>query len=709
MTFLKGKMNIFHIICLFWWGLTVILLFLFIWVEEANAAGYGWAFIHDRSSRSGNCGAPYNADLRLHAVRNLNHIHLFGDLGLGRGQSGIDASANGVDHITLNCYNPYDPFNWFTRVSDYWSTRGAIIITPQAPQENKLNHFWVRLVPNTDLPSIRLDAPTNGQWFRNPPSPFNVTISNRLMPDSGSTKITQFQLVVQKTPGSAPGGDYLRNFVINGNWPANSSSLTPITFSLPNPGTMPSGIYNWAGYHLEDKLYATNVTSVYSEPNVFGVDGIDPTNVNASYIRAGGSCPGSAPEIIEGNQYQICGRAQDTLSGLREIRLYRVLSDDSSTPSSWGLPIRTCSYSAFPISIRDCMSPLQNTSNEGGRWVHYRACAEDRVGNGNVNDVCDTGMFLIKEIKPWLETRGPSQPSYDDYWSGGVIGSRGCISVFGDCWSFLQERDPNDPSGARYTSPYTIIGIGNVHPHIRSRRGWIIKNYTINMEKFPAPIGPSIYDGLWQKYSTRCQGGVPTFSGLTPSSIAAAIDLARSTHKCNIIRYSGTGIAEINNSDWESSSYTGPPGVVFFPNYDGFGSSLLIKRNIVIANGTGLIFVVKGHINVCRNQACNNLPLSLSNSVRSIDGFYITDGRFITDSFGTSAPLDWPLTINGSVINFNPDGIDWRRNNGGYGRSVNSAWNRNFPSESIRYQPKYLWLFKEELGDAVTVLEEVAP
>lgn len=193
-------------------------------------------------------------------------------------------------------------------------------------------------------------------------------------------------------------------------------------------------------------------------------------------------------------------------------------------------------------------------------------------------------------------------------------------------------------------------------------------------------------------------------AGITPGALAVQVAAAESSRGCRILE--ATDVFDINDNSWFVSGYSGNPVVIFVPNYDGLGISMWIRRNMVIASQTGIIFVTKGSINVCKNHLCGN---PLTPVVDSISGFYVSDRPMYTDVSSTSTPADPRLTIYGSVISFEPAGLNWRRDSGGYGRSMNSALNRDFPSEQIRYQPKYLWLFRQELGDVRTITQEIPP
>ena len=109
---------------------------------------------------------------------------------------------------------------------------------------------------------------------------------------------------------------------------------------------------------------------------------------------------------------------------------------------------------------------------------------------------------------------------------------------------------------------------------------------------------------------------------------------------------------------------------------------------MVIASNTGIIFVVKGNIDV-RDEI-----------VTSIDGIFITDGIFRSSdaaSCGNLTDDDPTLTINGAVYAFGEACFT-------RGLSDNSTE----PAEIINYEPTYLWLVQEIVGDHTVMYREVA-
>jgi hypothetical protein len=228
--------------------------------------------------------------------------------------------------------------------------------------------------------------------------------------------------------------------------------------------------------------------------------------------------------------------------------------------------------------------------------------------------------------------------------------------------------------------------------------GWLLSGYDPDLTHFPQPIGNSIYDALWEKYSRRCDGGPEPFPGggnFTRGNVGSAVDAARNNRNCNVVIH--TGDAELDNNSWTVHGYghggggsTEEPGVIFI---DG---DFDIKRTLKIEDDNGLIFVVSGDIDVERD-------------VSRVDGFFISDGEFYTDKDATLLPTEYILYINGSVISFGDDGIDWTRETPGHGRSGTSALNRSNAIEQLTYQAKYLWLFRNYQGGIQSVFTEVPP
>lgn len=116
-----------------------------------------------------------------------------------------------------------------------------------------------------------------------------------------------------------------------------------------------------------------------------------------------------------------------------------------------------------------------------------------------------------------------------------------------------------------------------------------------------------------------------------------------------------------------------------------------ITKNIQYTNPqAGVVFIVKGDIHI-------------QGTVSRIDAVLISFGQ-LCDSWNgsTCTAVDQQLTINGSVINLNPNAgqnLKFLRTN-----SLNDS---NNPAEVINYQPKYLVLFRDIFARDLTIWSEV--
>ena len=102
----------------------------------------------------------------------------------------------------------------------------------------------------------------------------------------------------------------------------------------------------------------------------------------------------------------------------------------------------------------------------------------------------------------------------------------------------------------------------------------------------------------------------------------------------------------------------------------------------------GLIFVVNGNITVGRN-------------VSRADGVYLFDGNY--DVMSKNNNQEKQLKVKGSVLGAFDGGVfllerDFRSED---------SWEK--PTELFIFEPKYLWLFRDTLGDVKTRFEEVVP
>ena len=115
---------------------------------------------------------------------------------------------------------------------------------------------------------------------------------------------------------------------------------------------------------------------------------------------------------------------------------------------------------------------------------------------------------------------------------------------------------------------------------------------------------------------------------------------------------------------------------------------LIITGDFVIEADTGLVFIVGGDIEVTPN-------------VKTIEGMFITNGKFHSRNNNCGSNISTPdqLVINGAVHAFGE--FCFTRDLG--------ADNQNIPAELINYEPKYLYLFGDIVGDPTVIYREVAP
>lgn len=110
---------------------------------------------------------------------------------------------------------------------------------------------------------------------------------------------------------------------------------------------------------------------------------------------------------------------------------------------------------------------------------------------------------------------------------------------------------------------------------------------------------------------------------------------------------------------------------------------LNIEHNVIVDPGGFVAFVVKGNINI-------------DPSVTRLEGLYIADGNFVTETNGT---IDVPLQIAGSVAVWGD--VDLRRDL--------VANNTNSPAEVFTYRPDLLTIMPEEMKSFVMQWSEVVP
>ena len=233
----------------------------------------------------------------------------------------------------------------------------------------------------------------------------------------------------------------------------------------------------------------------------------------------------------------------------------------------------------------------------------------------------------------------------------GDVGARGSISMA-------------HPDGDN--ADYLAILQGANNNLFTSAKTWLVKSYSpLNVY----PTAASSYTSLLGLYS---KNGIPGV-GTTENDVN---NLAG-----NIGQTSGDMTAD--STSWPVS-YNGGAKVIFV------NGDLRINSNLNIASSTGLVFIVSGNI-------------TINSAVTQVDGVFISYGTFNTTSYNSCGiPLTEThsqLKINGAVYSFGQ--ACFTRN---LGKIHNSD-----PAELITYEPKYLVLFRELLGETVTSFKEVTP
>ncbi len=275
----------------------------------------------------------------------------------------------------------------------------------------------------------------------------------------------------------------------------------------------------------------------------------------------------------------------------------------------------------------------------------------------------------------------------DNFWVEIVVEEPWMMTTGGDvgAWAniFMERGIPfSEPAPPNPLSEYLLISQGTQTVRSGSALGWLIPSYNpLNIDPTPTPNPidlTNIYDPLLDRYSADCFQNLPSASP-GPGQISNDID-----NICNTLGMNGS--VEITGSWGDSNPYTGNPGVIFVRD------KLTIKRNMRIAADTGLIWVVQGDIEVRDN-------------VTNIDGIFITNGTFDTNlpTRNCNVPKqgsDEPLTINGAVYGFT---------NTCFTRILGGGRDLDNPAETINFQPRYLYLFREIVGDDITIYREVAP
>ena len=263
----------------------------------------------------------------------------------------------------------------------------------------------------------------------------------------------------------------------------------------------------------------------------------------------------------------------------------------------------------------------------------------------------DTTVLLdvsAATFKPWIQiTNG-----------GGVIVQNNINVV----------AEPPTGDNLQYSA---LIGQRIANAPFTSAKEWLVQDYGSTDVYPPAGSEPTpIYTSLSQKYPVNC-------SGLTTIVSLAEIPAAGGVCKT-------TGDLAVSES-----SYPNGPAVVIVPGNLTINASI---GNEFIADGTGIIFIVSGNITIASHMT-------------RVDGVFINDGVFNSGTTGASPSNDQPLLVNGGVVGAFGDvsgALEFRRDLG-------SSNNETTPSEVFHYEPKYLWLFRDLIGDSKLIFRETAP
>ena len=230
----------------------------------------------------------------------------------------------------------------------------------------------------------------------------------------------------------------------------------------------------------------------------------------------------------------------------------------------------------------------------------------------------------------------------------GNVGSLGNITIL-------------KPPPIGYSTTYMGIAQGAI-TIFNSAKGWIISGYDpINLK--PAPVGGSIYDVLLTKYKPKT---VPNINAAIPAG-------------GGIFKYTpGGGTLALNNTNW-----TKGPTMVFVEG------KLRFNGNFTSNASTGMVFVVKGDVEIQSN-------------VTTVAAVIFFDGNFKSGRSGVGNPDDQLRMIGGIVGGFRGGStITLERDLG-----IN---NDTLPAEEFKFEPKYLWYFKELIGELKPVFEELTP
>lgn len=293
---------------------------------------------------------------------------------------------------------------------------------------------------------------------------------------------------------------------------------------------------------------------------------------------------------------------------------------------------------------------------------------------------------IINPEFPWIKT------------TLGDVGSHGGLAEIWSSFDFI-DRDPFIPGpGPLISADYLLIGDYKIHNNFKSLR-WTEEYYDFN-ENDPSDgyggidlhMGTDPVDFIRNTAEKKCGGTIPPLNMDQPSTaqLSNAVNNAVTNFGCNAVRYNGGNfrIGPANSASW-SSGYNGKPAVVFV---DG---DFTVNIDMDVDRDTGLIFVADN--------------ITIAGSVGEVDGFLISRNNFYTypgrGCEYQSGAGDRQLEINGAVYAFGRACF-----NRDLSSISDSTANRDEAAEQIEFEPKYLFLFKDIIGGAGSVIyREVAP
>ena len=722
---------------------------LFFTSRDTRAAGYGWITPSYSGSNFG-CGAwgsPVTVVLRNAA----NGAAISGTIEAyipGVGQRGPVNSSS----LFVGCVDVRVGYWIHASVGGFHEAwRGPSAYDPASThaQKNITDRFY--LLPTSSGPSIAINSPSGGTWTNVNPDWVIYAV-----PSPGHSRIEAVGLFLWNfTTGTAP----CNLCIWTGSWAAGAVNHGKLS--------IPDGWYAKGAQARDEIAGGTKGVTVWGEGkhhwsagtdySYFGLDRQPSTIVSTSHTP---TAPFSTQTV------NISARAQDQagLSGVNWIQI-RISTDNGAT---YGAPIQSPGYGgAFDSTFTITRGPWAT-----GTRVCYQARAQDIAGNlsGWVGTRCFTvlaGADLVLEsidlnkseyhvgesVNVTVTVRNIGQQNAGTFWieicPSGSGPNINCPTSGTGTWQYrsrvtsLAGETPVSrtfffpaPDPGVYPTTYTLVAradlpnpglvteeveynnnwaledyivigpfpwfqttggdVGScerIRPRIpppvgfsadylviqqsdssisnfTSARGWRIRDYDpLNIRPLDCPGPASMYDALLEQYEPT----VAVSNNLVGLSGGVGIRSGPGT-----LAISGTGPVV----------YTGPPAVVFVPQQMNINTELHIGAN------TGIVFIVSDRVQINHTDEDGD-------RIRRVDGFFVVDGNFRTLSVGDNTEAR--LLISGGVLaGFNGGEFDLRRD-------FRSIDNRTIPTEIFNFEPKYLWLFRDIVGDKKTVWKEVAP